>query len=239
MTTTVMRTAERGARDAPVVNVSGVSAAALLRLCGAGLVLGGILAVFGQLVLHPPGHAIAFQQTPNWATAHVLSMASFLLGAGGIIGLYVRVKDRVGVLGLVATVLLFFGFSLHAMRMADEAWVIPFIALNNSANLTAPGGPLDQAPFLGLASSVRGVVYSLGLLGFSAALLWSGFARAGAAVVLVGSVVTVSWVYLVGAGGPVSGIGLAVLQLGLGWMGYRLWRDPGAVGADTSRSRPA
>lgn len=229
MATSVMHAAEISGRDVAVVRTSGVSGPDLLRLSGAALMLGGILAIPGHLVLHPPGHAVEFQQSASWMIAHALSMLSFLLGAVGVLGLYVRVKDRTGIPGLVATVLLFLGFSFHAMRMADEAWVIPYIALNNSANLTAPGGPLDQAPFLGLAGAVRGIVYALGLLGFSALVLWSGFARGGAVMMLVGSVVTVVWVYIIGASGPVTGIGLTVLQLGLGWMGYRLWRDPGAA----------
>ena len=227
-----MKTTEIGAtktdrRPAAAAATSSVSAAALLRLCGAALMLGGVLAILGHLVFHPPGHGLEYQQSPNWVVAHTLAMLSFLLGAVGALGLYVRVRDRAGVLGLVVTALLFLGFSFHAMRMADEAFQVPVIARNNTANLTAPGGPLTGAPFLGPAGTVRSLVQSAGLLGFSALMLWLGFARGGAAVMLVASIVTVAWVQFVGAGGPVTGIGLTVLQLGLGWMGYRLWRDPG------------
>lgn len=227
MTTTDLDAAQTIRRTAATAITPGVSAAALLRLCGAGLVLSGVLGILGHLVIHPPGHGLEYQQSPSWVFAHTLAMLSFLLGAVGVLGLYVRVKDRAGVLGLVVTALMFLGFSFHAMRMADEAFQVPVIARGNTADLTAPGGPLTGAPFLGPAGTVRNLVQSAGLLGFSALMLWVGFARRGATVMLLASIVTVVWVLFVGAGGPVTGIGLVVLKLGLGWMGYRLWRDPG------------
>jgi len=90
-----------------------MSPARLMRWSGWSLMLGGI-AIVGHYLSHPPGETAQFTLYPLWEMSHWLGGIAWLLVLFGLVGVYLRQSERIGVLGLIGFVLAFAGSALDA-----------------------------------------------------------------------------------------------------------------------------
>jgi hypothetical protein len=133
-----------------------VAPGSLIRWSGGALALAGIFQAIGT-TLHPDDTAAAFYfSNIRWAPAHVALALSFLLAIFGLMGLYVRQRDEVGLLGLAGFVLAVAGCALLVGITLAEAFLLPVIAANQPpkplADWLDPLGPLAGAVAVSLVS---------------------------------------------------------------------------------------
>lgn len=115
----------------------------LFRLGGAALVIGGLLGPIGHLVLHPPSHAVAYQQLPTWMAAHMVLTISWVLLLIGLFALYAKLCERMGIAGLVGFVFLCGMCIYQVFNYAFDAFTVPLLVASfPGETVTGPGGPL-------------------------------------------------------------------------------------------------
>jgi hypothetical protein len=139
-----------------VAKREGVTPGKLIRWSGGVLVLAGIFQAVGT-ALHPDDTAATlYLSSARWAPAHVALALSFLLAIFGLIGLYVRQREEVGLLGLSGFVLAVAGCALLVGITLAEAFMLPVIAANQPPKPLAewldPAGPLGGAVAVSLLS---------------------------------------------------------------------------------------
>lgn len=153
-----------------------MSATTLFRLSGLSLLLGGLLAI---VPIHPNASSgLEYLSDPRTVPAHLLGL-SVLLVMLGLPGLYASQAERAGVLGLVGTVLVFFGTALlEVSHNIIDSMVRPALAtIPEAAPLLAEGGPLDsamEAGPLGTIVAVGGPLFLLGLIVLGIATIRAG-----------------------------------------------------------------
>jgi hypothetical protein len=159
------------------------------RFSGVVLLIGGGLAIIGQLLLiqTDPG-------TPLWIPGTWLALAGTLLVILGLPGLYFKQVDRAGLLGMIGFVVSFVGFLFLVGIQTFDAFVSPTLAAN-----TATKSMADTAAFLPLLTFelLCGLLLIVGPLLFGIATIRAGVLQRWAAIILiVGSVASLVTVAL-------------------------------------------
>src|SRR5512138_3210082 len=105
-----------------------MSSTKLIRWSGLSLLLGGV-AFAVHLLTHPPGETAQYAFYPLWVPSHLIGGIASILILLGLVGLYVRQSEKVGLLGLIGFILAFVGWTLSAGALIFFSVVlIPFLA---------------------------------------------------------------------------------------------------------------
>jgi len=139
-----------------------MSTAKVIRWGGLALMLGGIgFAV--HLITHPPGETAPYAFYALWVPSHLLGGIASLLIALGLVGLYLRQSENVGVLGLIGFVLAYAGTTLAAGALIFlSVGLIPFLAFRGMDSLVDPKGPLLSSTPMQLATGLPALSLVLG-----------------------------------------------------------------------------
>lgn len=197
----------------------------LIRLSGLSLMLGGI-AIAVHYITHPPGETAPYTLYPLWALAHWIGGIAALLILFGLIGVYLRQSEKVGMLGFIGFILAFVGTALYAGgEVIFGAIIQPYIAAQVPTWLD-PGSPFSPATRFALLSIYIPLLIGYLLLGI-ATLRAHQFPRLGSWLIILVTPIGVLGLALIGTslqevfqilGGLAWGIGLLV------W-GYALWSN--------------
>jgi hypothetical protein len=166
-----------------------MSSNTLFRFSGVTLLIGGGLAIAGQLILIPadPG-------TSLWIPGSWLALAGTLLVVIGLPGLYFKQVDRAGLLGLIGFVVTFAGFLFLVGIQTFDAFVSPTLASSAATKSLA-----DTEAILPLLTFelLCGLLLIVGPLLFGIATIRGGVLPRWAAIILiVGSVASLITVAL-------------------------------------------
>jgi hypothetical protein len=208
----------------------------LLRWCGLALVAAGVLMVVATL-LHPSRETAAtiVASEPRLVAAHVVYTVAWLLVLLGFPGLYAAQRGGMGRLGLVGFLTAFSGTYLIAVT-GNFGFLAPVLAKQSPAVLDS----ISQYSPVVIINGLAAILFMIGYILFGIAMIrtgtlprWAGVLVAvGAPAHLLGFgiaqlVSTAAW--------PIAILGSVSLGAGLGWAGYRMWREPAAsdaVGSD-------
>jgi hypothetical protein len=203
-----------------------MSSGKLVRWSGLASMLGGI-AIAGFVIEHPWDRFVGAEvaRTSAWRIAHTLHFLGAALMLIGLIGLYVRQRERVGALGLVGFVGAFVGTAMFVGTGMITAFVFPMVAVEAPAALEAEGA-MFSPPAL-LAFSLTAVIVTFGYILFGITMLRANVVpRAGVVIFVMGAVMgmipprplgVMPWPGLV-LGGVLYGSGAV-------WLGHSLWSD--------------
>lgn len=118
-----------------------MSATRLIRLSGIALMLGGI-GIFIHYLTHPPGESAEYVAMPLWIFSHWIAFPAWLLILMGLVGVYSRNPEKMGLLGFAA-----FVFAFGSGMLAGPAdFLIGGVVQVLSPDFGNPGGPLETAP---------------------------------------------------------------------------------------------
>ena len=219
-----------------------MSSKRLIRWSGVALMLGGITLAVHYLT-HPPGETAQYALYPLWVPSHWLGGIASLLIALGLIGLYARQSEKVGLLGLIGFILTFVGSTLSAgASVYLSVGLIPFLAAQGMDSLVDPKGPLFTAPAMLFAVGLAGLSLLLGLLLFAIATLRARvLPRWGAWLIILTiplGILAVVLVFFIGTSlqGILQSLLGSVLGLGLLAWGWALWSEKGEV---VAQAKPA
>jgi hypothetical protein len=211
-----------------------MSTAKLVRWSGLSLMLGGIIGAVG-LFIHPPADTAVYALYPLWVPAHLLSGIASLLIALGLVGLYARQLEKVGLAGLIGFVLTFVGIRLSAgVVIFIDVVVFPLIAARGLDWLNTPNGTLRTSSAFQLTAGLGALSLLLGLLLFAIATLRARLLpRWGAWLVILSiplGIVAGVIISFVGALSPENlqtlfGSVGGVLSLGWAAWGWALWSE--------------
>lgn len=212
-----------------------MTASTLYRFAAVMLVVSAAAITVGRL-LHPAvDHAGLTSGV--WAPAHWLWLAGLLTGMVGVIGLYLRQRDRVGVLGFIGAASAWTGMGMMSGAIYFEAVVQPGLVGHAPQLVDSFVAYEGMGAFLPVfLASV--VLFGLGFLLFGITMIRAGLLPAWAAgLLIIGSVI----------GGPqgllppVVAYG-AMFALGIGLVGlaYGLWASvPEAEGEPIPVTHPS
>jgi len=205
-----------------------------MRLSGLLLVLAGLLAAISWSFhpLTPDHHSM---QSARWLIVHGLAGIGVLLSVPGLAGLYVRLSDESGVLGLIGFILAAIGTPLVAGAILFiEVGTLPFIAsLGNAEELLESAPPAFIAIFAATFITFAVGFILLGLVTLRSTVLprWAGL------LLLIGAPLFAFPVPP--APVIVNTIGAVLFGLGYVWLGYALWTGTGHVTETETRFSPA
>ena len=149
----------------------------------------------------------------------IIGLVACILAPIGIMGLYLPRAEKVGKLGLSGFLLTCLGIILYGCMQYDETFTWPILAAQAPALLES-GGLMSDAAYLFIFV-------------FMGLILAAGFILLGVAIGRAR--VFPRWAVLFfAAGGTLFGIGMAIpirtlglvlMVIGWGWMGYLLWKE--------------
>jgi hypothetical protein len=166
-----------------------MSSSTLYRFSGVALIIGGGLAIIGQLLL-----ITADPGTSLWIPGTWLALAGTLVVILGLPGLYFKQIDRAGLLGMIGFVLSFVGFLFLVGVQTFDAFVSPTLAAGAATKSLA-----DESAFLPLFAFELfcGLLLIIGPILFGIATIRAGVLQRWAAIILiVGSVASIVTVAL-------------------------------------------
>ena len=213
-----------------------MSSTKLIRWSGLLLMLGGIgLAI--HFITHPPGETAQYTLYPLWGLAHWLGGIAALLVLFGLIGVYLRQSEELGMLGLVGFVLAFVGTALFAgVQLFGGAMIAPFIAAQAPTWLD-PGSPFAQVTRFALLSVFLPLLLGYLILGI-ATLRAHVFPHLGSWLIILITPIGVLGLALIGSSlqGVLQILGGLVWGVGLLLWGYKLWSEKGEM---VAQAKPA
>jgi hypothetical protein len=215
-----------------------MSSSRLIRLGGLAAVVGFAFYTIVAFVLFfsiPEDEALSVASTSTfWLVTHLLWVIAMLLSLLGLSAVYARQAEKIGVLGLIAFLMAFFGWALYSAWEWSETFLWPVVAHVAPQFMDHPDQQLLMT--LNASQTIHWLFFGAGLTLFGVASLRAGVLSRGAAVLLiVGGVATFVGN---GVGLPIpeaSILGILVTLLGmlvlpgLVWMGYAVWSRPEAV----------
>ncbi len=211
-----------------------MSIAKVIRYAGLALMLGGIgFAV--HLITHPPGETAPYAFYALWVPSHLLGGIASLLIALGLVGLYLRQSENVGVLGLIGFVLSFVGTTLSAGALIFlSVGLIPFLASRGMDSLVDPKGPLLSSSSMKLAVGLPALSLVLGLLILAIVTLRARMLPQRGAWLIIFTIplaiVGTALVLFIGTSwqGLIQSVLGVLLGLGLVAWGWALWSEKAA-----------
>lgn len=211
----------------------------LIRWSGLALMLGGI--AFGvHLITHPPGETAQYALYPLWVPSHLLGSIASVIILFGLVGLYARQSEKIGLPGLIGFVLTFVGFTLSAGALVFVSVVfVPFLAAQGMDSLVDPQGQLFTSSAMQLTIGVGALSLLLGLLVLAITTLRAGvLPRWGAWLIILTiplGIVGGAFVFFVGTSlqSILQTLLGVLLSVGLVAWGWAIWSEKGAmVGQD-------
>jgi hypothetical protein len=195
-----------------------MSSTSLTRWSGVALLLSGAL-IAVPIVFHPSYADPQALMRPAWMPVHIALTMAAIFGLFGLVGLYSRLRERSGWLGLTGFVSIFTGTALFVAVLSIEAFVLPALASSASGQaLLDPAGPLFGGP-LNVFLLLTGSIFSLGCLLFCIAILRSDISGRWVGLLLLGGILLAFWPPLPDLVGIIGGV---LLGLGFIWFGYIL-----------------
>ena len=215
---------------------SAMTSTKLFRAAGIAGAAAGLMFVLAQF-LHPD-ETIPHVTTTTWKLVHVMTLATMVLAAVGIVGMYLRQVEETGLLGFVAVILYVCGFFLIFGVSLVEAAVLPRLAgdvpryVQHVLTLTATGQATGDVGGLAVVNVFAFPTYLLGGVLFGIAL-WRArvLSRWASALLVIGALSTVLIRVL-----PKSLDRIPAIPVGLAWaaLGISLWRAT-SVGGETAQ----
>jgi hypothetical protein len=207
----------------PLIRISQectVTPSALIRASGLAAIVGGIGFVLFPL-LHP-NHDAAGYTSAIWVPAHMTPNVGAILILFGLTGLLARQLQRAGLFGVIGYVAAFVGTASFVMGAMIEAYIIPFMGLQNPALEEGPPPPGIGEAFLTIAILMTVGYILLGIATYRAGVL----PRSVGLLLVIGAVVMQVTNHL-GSISPALdalwGIGPVLQGASLVWLGYALW----------------
>jgi hypothetical protein len=210
-----------------------ISASNVIRCAGLSAVVAGLIFTVVGLI-HPP-HVVSSITTSTWTFVHLLTIVMAFFGLLGIAGIYTRQVEKAGWMGLAGYLLLSLWFVIVTGFTFFEAFILPLLASDS---------PKFAASFLGIFTgspgessvgalatlwSLLGVVYILGSMLFGIATFRAGIlSRWAAALLGLGAISSPAFALLPQSFAPLAAVPVG---LGLAWLGYSLWSERRAPGA--------
>jgi len=206
-----------------------MSSARLFSLSGFALLVGGLISITGHW-LHPNGHEIEHLLLPTYVISHGLGLLGAVLYVFGMPGLYVRLANRLGVLGLIGFVFFQIGTLTSIIVGGHNIYTQPFLAANPATQaLVAPGGALVGAFGASPLGGLLGLTSLIGQILFGGLILRSDFSgRWAGLLLLLFQPVFILTVVLSGGQDSYTvllKIILSFFELAYVWLGYTLLMD--------------
>jgi hypothetical protein len=220
-----------------------MSSSILIRWCGLAAILGAVLFIIADLINLLTADFDASPSEFFTSFGFYLTSALFLVGGPlvllGLVGLYARRPEAIGVLGLIAFLGAFFGGVLAQGAIWSDSFISPAIASEAPELLESePPGVV----IFGILLSF--VLVNLGWILFGVAVLRARLYPRLAALLLIAGAVIALLLNLLSGGGPPGGIlpyvGTAsdILFFGaIAWMGLILFTGKEASAEQPSRVR--
>ncbi len=172
---------------------------------------------------------------PLWIPSHLFGGIALLLIALGLMGLYARQLEKVGVPGLIGFIMTFVGSTLTAGTLIFiDVVVFPFLAARGLDWLDTPNGALRTSSAFQLAAGPGALSLLLGLPLFAVATLRARvLPRWGSWLVILSiplGIVTGVFIFIIGAASQeilqtLFGSVFSVIGLGLAAWGWALWSE--------------
>ncbi|MBC7441516.1 MAG: hypothetical protein H7311_03190 [Ramlibacter sp.] len=199
--------------------------------------LSGLIYIVIQFI--HPADEVASLSTQMWVGVHSLSFGMAVLGLIGLTGLYLRQVRESGLFGLVGYAMFGLFFILQSAFVFAEAFIVPlvvqdapqfaedFVGIFGRHPAETDLGALAALPLLGSA------VYVIGAIAFGIGILRARVLSRGAGILLIAAAAVTP---LAGALLPHALERMAAIPMGLAliWLGYSLWSNPRANGAQPS-----
>jgi hypothetical protein len=190
----------------------------LIRLAAAALIVAAVSLTFGR-ILHPADE-LAGWTSPLWGPSHVLWLVGLVTGMIGVVGLYLRQRQEVRLLGLVGAGLAWIGMALLSGAMYFEAVIWPDLLVQTPAAIESLGDLSGYGTYLAVFL-VSVASFGVGFLIFGIAMLRASLLPRWAIIlVIIGAVI----------GGPqgflpplVATLSFVALGVGLVGLGFWLW----------------
>jgi hypothetical protein len=198
-------------------------------------IFAGALYALGAF-LHPVGEDLAAVTSSNWVPAHVVYWISVILMQFGLVGLYARQAKETGLFGLASFVLAFIGTSIVASIMVITSTVIPLLATQTPAILTAAMRPPTLALFMfAMGFGLGYILFGLAIMRAGVLPRWSGL------LLIVGILlfaVSEAQLFDPTLSHVMVTVGDVIFGLGLAWAGYALWSE-GSIRARLREREPS
>ncbi len=205
-----------------------MSNAILVRWSGLALAVGGIGIATFLLTLYPLGDPLSPQVllTSQSLAAHIFHIIGALAALLGLVGLYSRIRERTGWLGLFAFVIAMFGTAFSVTGGLVAAVVFPVIAARAPTALDPQGPLLGPGP----AGTAFLLVFVLSMVGY--ALLGAALIRSQLFPPIAGWLLIAGAILLNLPSAPVTPIpsiiptaGAVLFGAATVWLGWELWTD--------------
>jgi hypothetical protein len=210
----------------------------MVRLSGLSCIVGGVC-LAGFVLVHPWDRLLGAEiaRTQRWQLAHTLHFVGALFALLGLLGIFERQRDKLGLFGLAGFVLSFIGNAMFLGTGMITAFIWPMLAVDAPA-VVEPGGAIFKWPHSLFAFALTAVTLIVGYVIFGIAMLRVGvFPRWSVVMLVVGGILgmlppkpmgMLPWGGLV-FGGVLYGMALV-------WLGAILWMEKQPQGARMSRS---
>jgi hypothetical protein len=203
-----------------------ITATTLTRAAGVAAAAAGL--IFIGVQINHPASDVTSVTTTEWAVRNSLKVLMAALALAGITGMYLRRVKQMGVLGLLGYLLFGTGYLVIMSTAFVAAYVLPSLAGTdpgyvNDVLAAATGGTAEgDIGLLQSAIQLQGIGYLAGGLVFGIALYRARvLPRWAAALLAIGSVVTVALAVLPDAFYRFLAFPNGIAMVGLG---YALWR---------------
>lgn len=204
-----------------------MSNVALVRWSGLALAVGGIAIATFLVTLYPLGDPLSPRVllTDQSVAAHIIHIVGALAALLGLVGIYARIRERAGKLGLLAFVTAMFGTAFSVTGGLVAAFVFPVIAATAPDALSPQGALLGPGP----AGTAFLLVFVLSMLGYSllgvALLRTHFFAPAASWILIVGAILlNLPSEPLTPIPSVIPTIGAVLFGIATTWLGWELWR---------------
>lgn len=196
---------------------------ALTRASGIATIVGGVL--FALFPLLHPDHTEAGFTSWVWVPVHLMPNIGAILVLFGLVGLLTRQLERGGWLGLIGFLIAFIGTASFVMGTMIEAFMIPYMGLQNPAFEEGP-----PPAGIGEAFMVITTLFAVGYLVLGFAIYRARVLPAGVGALLVIGALAMLFAeqlaMLIGAGDALWVLGPVLLGAGLAALGWSLWNGP-------------
>lgn len=201
----------------------------LIRMSGILLLVSGILLLVWWIlmgVLLPSTtkeiQLVNLVLNKGWLFVNLIGLIGMLLLPLGLVGLYYKQHEKVGIMGLIGFIFAFLGTILYICVQFEETFMWPIIAANFPKLLEAKG-PIFTNNIFSTTYIIMGVLFIVGFILISAvSILKAILPRIASVFLLIGAI-------LFGAGMfiplVIRTIGITLFSISLCWLGFAVFRD--------------